>query len=659
MIKILISLLLFSAISFAQDITTITESRRGLLSNNVKAIYIDKDNTKWFATDKGISILRDNGKWSSVKVINGLPSEVVTDITGYAGEADSSFIEVATEAGIVKLYVDNDLVTVLPAISKGNSELVSDTVTCLSVNGKSNVHWFGTHLGVSTLASTEWHLFTDIDYLSSNNVTDIISSTNDWTYIATSDGGVSRLKQDVDGISRASEITTDWSGIASDSVYTIFIDHLGQRWYGTTQGLSMHFGNRTKRNWTNYSTDDGLVNNAVTAIAEDISSTMWFGTLGGVSTYDGSTWENFTTANGLLSNTVSALAVDNNGDIWIATDNGVAHLIKERKYIVKKVEASLVIDGKLDEAEWQNALLTEPFVKQKDGTSVSVKTQGKLLWDDQYLYIGIIAYDQDVWGKLTNRDSHLWEEEPVEVFCDPDNDKKNYFEIEINSRGTELDILMDKSYLDGGTADFSWDIAGFKSAVSIAGTLNNPADTDTAWYCEMAIPFTALDSRIMSSMSNPPVAGDIWRLNLARYNRKRDNEGNELSSETSCWSKTGTSLFHVPEKFGHIVFSDEVITSVRNINSKSLTANHFELIGNYPNPFNPSTVIAFNIFSSAQTSLKIYNVLGQLVATLVNEELGTGSYEYKFEANNLSSGIFFVRLESNGYSETKKIMLLK
>lgn len=659
MIKIFISLLVLSAISFAQDITTITQSRRGLLSNNVKAIYIDKDNTKWFATDKGVSILRDNGKWSSVKVTNGLPSEVINDIVGYTGEADSSFIEAATEAGIVKLYVDNNVVTVLPVISKENSELISDTVTCLSVNSKTNVHWLGSHLGVSTLTNTEWHLFTELNYLTSNDVVDIISPVDDWTYIATSDGGVSRLKQNVDGISSASAITTDWSGLASDSVYTIFIDHLGQRWYGTTQGLSMHFGNRTKRNWTTYTTDDGLVNNAVTAIAEDISSTMWFGTLGGVSTYDGSKWKNFTTANGLPSNEISALTVDNNGDIWIATNSGVAHLIKERRYVVKRVEAPLVIDGRLGEAEWENALLTEPFVKQEDGTSVDVKTQGKLLWDDQYLYIGIIAYDQDVWGKLTSRDSHLWKEEPVEVFCDPDNDTKNYFEIEINPRGTELDILMSKSYSAGGTADFSWNISGFKSAVSIDGTLNNPADTDTAWYCEMAIPFTALDSRIMSSMTIPPIAGDIWRLNLARYNRKRDNAGNELSVETSCWSKTGTSLFHVPEKFGHIVFSDEVITSVRDINSKPLRANSFELIGNYPNPFNPSTVIAFNISSSAQTSLKVYNVLGQLVSTLVSEELGAGFYEYRFEATNLASGIFFVCLESSGYSETKKIMLLK
>ncbi len=332
-----------------------------------------------------------------------------------------------------------------------------------------------------------------------------------------------------------------------------------------------------------------------------------------------------------------------------------------REYTVKKTDVPIVIDGKLDELQWQEALFSEPLVNPSDGSSVKVKTRGKLLWDNENLYIAFIAEDSDVWGSRRIRDSHLWKEEPVEVFCDPNGDKKNYFEIEINSLGTELDILMSKSYSDGGSADFTWDIAGFKSAISVVGTLNDPSDTDTAWYCEMAIPFSALDSRIMGSMSKPPTDGDMWRFNFARYNRMRDSDGNEIANgtEISSWNNMGAPSFHVPEKFGKIYFSDELVVSVKNIYSEKSTTNQFELIGNYPNPFNPSTKIAFNILTPGFTSLKVYNVLGQEIATLVNKKLSAGYHEYQFNANNLTNGVYYYTISVNGFRDTKKMSLVK
>ena len=332
-----------------------------------------------------------------------------------------------------------------------------------------------------------------------------------------------------------------------------------------------------------------------------------------------------------------------------------------REYTVKKTDVPIVIDGILDEPQWQNALLTEQFVNPADGSDVKIKTRGKFLWDNENLYIGFIAEDPDVWGIKTIRDSHLWKEEPVEIFCDPDGDTKNYFEIEINPLGTELDILMSKSYSAGGTADFSWDITGLSSAISVAGTLNDPSDTDTAWYCEIAIPFSALNSTITGSMSNPPTAGDTWRLNLARYNRMRDNSGNELANgtELSSWNNMGKASFHIPEKFGRIIFTDELVVSVKNIYSEKSTTNQFELIGNYPNPFNPSTKIAFNILTPGSTSLKVYNVLGQEIATLVNKKLSAGYHEYQFDASNLTNGVYYYTISVNGFRDTKKMSLVK
>jgi len=86
----------------------------------------------------------------------------------------------------------------------------------------------------------------------------------------------------------------------------------------------------------------------------------------------------------------------------------------------------------------------------------------------------------------------------------------------------------------------------------------------------------------------------------------------------------------------------------------------FSLSQNYPNPFNPSTMIQFTVPSNGHAVLKIFNVLGQEVATLFNGEATTGvNHQVEFNASNLASGIYFSRLEFDGKSQMKKMLLLK
>lgn len=85
----------------------------------------------------------------------------------------------------------------------------------------------------------------------------------------------------------------------------------------------------------------------------------------------------------------------------------------------------------------------------------------------------------------------------------------------------------------------------------------------------------------------------------------------------------------------------------------------FSLEQNYPNPFNPSTKITFSITQSGLTTLAIYNLLGEKIVTLVNKELNAGRHTVDFNASNLSSGVYFYRLESGNNVSTMKMMLLK
>ncbi len=85
----------------------------------------------------------------------------------------------------------------------------------------------------------------------------------------------------------------------------------------------------------------------------------------------------------------------------------------------------------------------------------------------------------------------------------------------------------------------------------------------------------------------------------------------------------------------------------------------FSLAQNYPNPFNPSTRIQFSISKQANVELKVYNVLGQVVATLINGTMTAGQHEITFDARNLASGIYFYRLTAGDLSSVKKMVLLK
>ena len=101
----------------------------------------------------------------------------------------------------------------------------------------------------------------------------------------------------------------------------------------------------------------------------------------------------------------------------------------------------------------------------------------------------------------------------------------------------------------------------------------------------------------------------------------------------------------------------KTVTTVEN--QPSSVPSRYVLENNYPNPFNPSTIIQFDLPVSSQVRLDIYNVLGQKVAELVNQQLTAGHYNIKFNAVNLSSGVYLYRIEAGNFVSTKKMILSK
>ncbi len=103
-----------------------------------------------------------------------------------------------------------------------------------------------------------------------------------------------------------------------------------------------------------------------------------------------------------------------------------------------------------------------------------------------------------------------------------------------------------------------------------------------------------------------------------------------------------------------------VINSVMSVSVNStVQPNSYALEQNYPNPFNPSTTIKYSLPSNSTVSLKVYNLVGQEVATLINSYQSSGEYTVSFNASNLSSGVYFYRLESGSFNVVKKMLLIK
>ncbi len=101
------------------------------------------------------------------------------------------------------------------------------------------------------------------------------------------------------------------------------------------------------------------------------------------------------------------------------------------------------------------------------------------------------------------------------------------------------------------------------------------------------------------------------------------------------------------------------ISSITGIEEKNTTPVGHTLHQNYPNPFNPETKISFSLPKSTFVTLEIYNSLGQKVATLINNEMNSGSHKITFNASDLSSDIYYYKMQAGQFQSARKMLLLQ
>jgi N-acetylneuraminic acid mutarotase len=189
-------------------------------------------------------------------------------------------------------------------------------------------------------------------------------------------------------------------------------------------------------------------------------------------------------------------------------------------------------------------------------------------------------------------------------------------------------------------------------------TLKNEGSTTTAINVKAKLISLDTLATVTSGANRPLSFSDIesGELKTSTFYRIKISENCPDNAEIQFAVEITSNDYH----FWSDTFSIPVVPQATMINMRENIPQQLSLYQNYPNPFNPSTIIEFSIPKSEFVILKVYNILGEEVATLVNKKQPVGSYQVQWDATGYAGGIYFYRLTTDkGFSETKKLLYLK
>ena len=256
------------------------------------------------------------------------------------------------------------------------------------------------------------------------------------------------------------------------------------------------------------------------------------------------------------------------------TEKFARFLTMPHGYVCYRTADPIKIDGRMTELSWQKAEEITAFVDISGEGFPQPRhaTKAKMLWDDEYLYVGAELEEPHVWADIKTHDEVVYYNNDFEVFIDPDGDAHNYFEIEINALGTLFDLAIEKPYraITPTFVQFQWDCPGLKAKTQVKGTINNPKDVDEGWSVELAIPRKA----IAQSFDNYLQADNYLRVGFSRvewqhelvdgkYARKKNAEGKYLPEDNWTWGPTGMIAMHMPERWGFVYLSGSKVGEQR------------------------------------------------------------------------------------------------
>lgn len=408
--------------------------------------------------------------------------------------------------------------------------------------------------------------------------------------------------------------TYDWkvyntsnSKIPTNQIHAICIDDQNIKWIGTSSGL-VRFNDS---NWTVYDTTNSLLPSSyITCIENDDSNGIWIGTDKGLVHFNNDNWSVYTTQNSVFkSNSISKIKFGGDAT-WFGTDKGLIKYQNNEWSIYDSDNSGFIAD----------------FV-----CSITIDQNGKI-WIgtfDHFSFNGSIwTFDGNDWKYFRLKNHGLFSSFPDAIECDSDN--QIWLGIKGTNGGALVKIVNDE-----------WTVYDKSNSNYPGGGINSLLiKNDEEWI--------ATGSGIVSFKN-----GNFKKLDTNNSGLPDDFvSGIAIDKLGNKWIATISGGLAVYNS-GGIVSSSE--------NDKETIPNDFKLYNNYPNPFNPGTVISYTIPTASNVQLKIYDVLGNEIITLVNEYQQPGKYsvEFRVKSDELSSGIYFYRLSANDMHLTKKLLYLK
>ncbi|MEP0862683.1 MAG: T9SS type A sorting domain-containing protein, partial [Ignavibacterium sp.] len=406
----------------------------------------------------------------------------------------------------------------------------------------------------------------------------------------------------------------------------------------------------------------------ITSFAQDSAGNYWFGTYySGLVKFDGVSWQNFNTSNSdLPSNRITGISYNSQSGLWIATaDTGIVNY-----------------DGN----NWTNYNTSNSPLISNYTTTIITDNNNKKWIGTTGNGIQYISGNMSQWVNFSYNNSGLLSNNIRKLYFDNSTGKLWILHSTSNIAPQSFDGWIWKSYDTlVSNYDMVWDIQTDDQSNTWFGTTHSLAKltgTNWAFYNSFnsGLPINGPVISISKDLN-----GSIWLVNQNQnnYNIAFVNfDGNNWISldyvdypimsrvyfQTVQTDKWGNKWFYINPISGSYLFSalvykqgGVVLSAEDQTNFGQPIINNFILEQNYPNPFNPSTKIKYVIPNGVRNlvTLKVYDVLGNEVATLVNEEKPAGIYEVEFNASKLSSGIYFYKLQAGSFVETKKMILLK
>ncbi len=624
--------------------TLYNTSNSGLPDNDINCL-IESNGIKWIGSKSGLARF-DDQFWSIYNNQNVFMNHFVTDL---AIDPLVNKIWVATKQGLYdydgiqwtylacpNVGLVNDNLTAVAVTPDGvkwfgtfetgltrwdeinlsrpdidNSNLTQSYINC-SAEDKNGVKWFGTTAGLIKFAGiydnyNNGAVYTTLNSsLPSNNVTSIVVDANNNKWIGTIGGGIVKISGTPSKDETWTIYNTINSNIPANDIYSLALDTNSVLWIGTFYGLVKFDG----LNWILYNHyNTPMMDDFIAIVIVDQNNVKWAGSVNcGLFKFDDVNWTIYTTANsGLPLNRISALAMDENMVLWIGTLWG----------------GGLT---KFDGINWTTYNGGNSPLPNGNLTAIKAENNGNK-WIATFGG-GVAKFDGLNWTLYNSTTAPFPRDHISSILIDHNGVKWFSSEMRDLNDISSLTLL----YEEGGVPV---ELNAFSTVC-----VNN--DVNIKWET-------------------------ITETNNYGFELLRDNllisfvKGNGSTTEKQFYSVEDKNLSagNYNYKLYQIDFNgqkDLVATSNVEVNNIVLS---YQLQQNYPNPFNPITTIKYSIPSPNMVTIKIFDILGTEVTTLINEFKNAGFYEVNFDGSKLSSGTYFYRIKSGTFSETKKLLLLK